>query len=250
MRIGVVIPTYNEAENLPRLIPNLLGLPLDLHLLVVDDNSPDGTGCLADKLSVANAGKLSVLHRPEKSGLASACLQGFQYFLDKRVEAIAQIDADLSHDPKVMIAMAKRLESCDLALGSRYIPGGSVDKHWSFKRKNLSFWGNVYARHILGLPFQDVTTGYRLWRSEALRGIPLNHIRSRGYVFQVETAYLAHRLDYCIAEVPIHFAERKNGKTKMSFRIQVEAALRVWQMLWTYREVHRSDQAMGFKGTF
>lgn len=249
MRIGAVIPTYNEAENLPRLIPKLLDLPLDLRILIVDDNSPDGTGCLADDLSVANIGRLSVLHRPQKLGLASACLQGFRYFLNQKVDAVAQIDADLSHDPVVIVAMAKCLETCDLVLGSRYVKGGSVDKHWSFGRKKLSTWGNFYARHLLGLPFRDVTTGYRLWRLEALRKMPLNLIRSRGYIFQVETAYLAHRLGYAIDEVPIYFTERQNGKTKMSFQIQIEAALRVWQLLWAYRHIRRVDPAVSIKGT-
>jgi dolichol-phosphate mannosyltransferase len=241
MQIGVVIPTYNEAENLPGLVSTLFRLPLDLRLLVVDDNSPDGTGCLAQELAAANVGRMAVLHRPEKSGLASACIQGFRYFLDEKVEAIGQIDADFSHDPVAMIAMAKHLESCDLVLGSRYIQGGSVDKRWSFNRRNLSAWGNLYARHILGLPFQDITTGYRLWRFEALKAMPLDRIRSRGYVFQVELMYLAHRLDFSVDEIPIHFAERKSGKTKMSFQIQIEAALRIWQMPLTYRDIHCSD---------
>ncbi len=249
MRIGVVIPTYNEAENLPRLVSALFGLPLDLHLLVVDDNSPDGTGHLAEELSAANAGRMVALHRPQKLGLASACFQGFRYFLNQKVDAIAQIDADFSHEPTTMIAMAKRLETCDLVLGSRYVLGGSVNRRWSFRRRSLSAWGNLYARHILRLPFHDVTTGYRLWRFKALKGIPLNRVRSKGYVFQVEMVYLAHRLGYIVDEIPISFAERQSGKTKMSFQILIEATLRVWQMLFIYRDVHRSDPVMSIKRT-
>lgn len=249
MRIGVVIPTYNEVENLPGLVSALFGLPLDLHLLVVDDNSPDGTGQLAEGLSAANDGRMATLHRPRKTGLASACLQGFRYFLNEKVDAVAQIDADFSHDPRAMIAMAKRLETCDLVLGSRYVLGGSIDKRWPFKRRKLSAWGNKYARHILGLPSRDVTTGYRLWRFKALKDILVYRIRSKGYVFQVEMAYLTHRLGYVIEEIPIFFAERQSGKTKMSFRIQLEATLRVWQMLFIYRDIHRSDPVMSVKRT-
>lgn len=237
MQIGVVIPTYNEAENLPGLVSALFRLPLDLRLLVVDDNSPDGTGQIAENLSAANGGRLAVLHRPEKMGLGSAYIQGFRYFLNQKVDAVGQMDADFSHDPTAMIAMAKKLESSDLVLGSRYIHGGSVDKRWSPRRKNLSAWGNFYARHLLGFSFQDATTGYRLWRSNALRSIPLERIQSNGYIFQVETLYLAYRLEFLISEIPIHFSERRFGKTKMSFTIQLEAALRVWQLPYIYRDI-------------
>ena len=124
-----------------------------------------------------------------------------------------------------------------MVLGSRYIHGGSVDKRWSPRRKNLSAWGNFYARHLLGFSFQDATTGYRLWRSNALRSIPLERIQSNGYIFQVETLYLAYRLEFLISEIPIHFSERRFGKTKMSFTIQLEAALRVWQLPYIYRDI-------------
>lgn len=237
MQIGVVIPTYNEAENLPGLVSALSKLPLDLRLLVVDDNSPDSTGKIAENLSAANGYRLEVLHRPKKMGIGSAYIQGFRYFLNQKVDAVGQIDADLSHDPTAIIAMVKKLETCDLVLGSRYIRGGSIDERWSPRRKNLSAWGNFYARNLLGFAYQDATTGYRLWRSEALRSIQLDRIQSYGYIFQVETLYLAYRLGFLVSEIPVHFSERRFGKTKMSLTIKVEAALRVWQFPYIYRDI-------------
>lgn len=237
MQITVVIPTYNEAENLPRLASALFVLPLDLRLLVVDDASPDGTGRLAEELSEQYGGRLSVLHRPGKLGLRSAYLQGFERALNEEAEAVAQMDADFSHDPQALLQMAARLSDCDLVLGSRYVPGGSVDARWPWWRKKLSAFGNFYARAILGIPLHDMTTGYRLWRREALLNMPLERIRSNGYVFLVEMAYLAHCLGYHIGEIPIYFADRRWGQSKMSFRIQAEAALRVWQVRWNYRDL-------------
>jgi dolichol-phosphate mannosyltransferase len=236
MHLAVVIPTYNEAENLPGLLSALFSLPLHLSVLVIDDNSPDGTGELAESLTSRYPG-LHVLHRSQKQGLGTAYLQGFRHVLEWGVEAIGQMDADFSHDPQALIAMAKELEQCDLVLGSRYVPGGAVDERWAFWRKSLSRFGNFYARTILGLPLRDVTTGYRLWRSQTLQGMPLERVRSNGYVFQVEMAYLAYRLGYRIREVPIYFLDRQGGQSKMSFRIQLEAALRVWQVKRAYRDL-------------
>jgi dolichol-phosphate mannosyltransferase len=237
MQIGMVIPTYNEAHNLSRLVAALCALPLDLCLLVVDDNSPDGTGQLAEDLSTANPRRMVVIHRSQKSGLASAYIQGFRYFLKNRVNTIGQIDADLSHDPAALVAMSKRLETCDVVFGSRYISGGSVDMQWPLWRQGLSAWGNFYARAILRVPVRDLTTGYRLWRADTLRGLPFDNIQSKGYVFQVEMAYLAHCLEYRIREIPIHFEDRCRGRSKMSLQIQVEAALRVWQIWLTHRHL-------------
>ncbi len=235
MRVKVVIPTYNEAENLPGLVSALFALPLDLSVLVVDDNSPDGTGQLADELVVNYRGRFDVIRRSGKLGLRSAYLQGFQLALTDQVDAIAQMDADFSHAPNSLVDMVSAIRDCDVVLGSRYVTGGSVDDRWSPWRKKLSRFGNFYARAILGLPFKDVTTGFRLWRREALGGMPLDRIQANGYVFLVEMAYLAHCLEYRFGEVPIYFADRKWGKSKMSFRIQMEAALRVWQVWWNYR---------------
>jgi dolichol-phosphate mannosyltransferase len=221
----------------------LFALPLDLSILIVDDNSPDGTGRLADELAVAHPGHIEVLHREGKLGLRSAYLSAFQKVLKTPVQAVVQMDADFSHDPSALVAMVERLESCDVVLGSRYVQGGAVDMRWPAWRKGLSAFGNFYARTLLRLPLHDVTTGYRLWRSEVLAQMPLGRIQSNGYVFLVEMVYLAHCLEFKIAESPIYFADRRWGKSKMSFKIQMEAALRIWQVWWHYRDLRRAGHA-------
>lgn len=242
LRISVIIPTYDEAENIPELVSALFNLPLDLSLIIVDDNSPDGTGHLADELAEVHPGRMQVLHRPGKLGLSSAYLDGFRMALDDGSDAVAQMDADFSHDPIALPAMVERLLTCDLVLGSRYIPGGHVDEHWPLWRKGLSAWGNFYTRTILGLPLRDVTTGYRLWKGETLRGMPLERVSASGYIFLVEMAYMAHCLEYRLGEIPIYFADRSRGKSKMSFKIQLEASVRVWELLWMYRDMHHKGK--------
>ncbi|RPI34839.1 MAG: polyprenol monophosphomannose synthase [Chloroflexota bacterium] len=236
--ITLIIPTYNEAENLPKLVSVLFNQPIpDLHVLVVDDNSADGTGEIARRLAEERPGKVSVLHRPGKMGLGSAYRQGFRLALDAGAQVVAQMDADFSHPPEKVVEILAALDSCDVAIGSRYVPGGSVDQNWPRWRKGLSSFGNFYARSILGLPLRDVTGGFRFWRREALEAIPLERVRSSGYAFMVEMAYLASLVGCCFVEVPIYFADRRWGKSKMSFRIQLEAALRVWQILFAYRDL-------------
>jgi dolichol-phosphate mannosyltransferase len=238
MQITVVIPTYNEAENLPQLASELIKLPLPgLRILVVDDNSPDGTGRLADDLSADMPERISVLHRQGKLGLGSAYILGFRNALARGAEAVAQMDADFSHPPELLIKLEENLRGCDAAFGSRYISGGAVDERWPVWRKGLSNFGNFYARSILRLPIRDATGGFRLWRRETLLGMPLERVRSNGYAFQVEMAYIAYRLGYSFHEVPFYFADRRWGQSKMSFKIQREAALRVWQMLYEYRDL-------------
>jgi dolichol-phosphate mannosyltransferase len=243
LRITVVTPTYNEAENLPKLVSALFSLPLDLRVLVVDDNSPDGTGRIADELAAAYPERVKVLHRPGKLGLRSAYLNGFQKVLESDAQAIVQMDADFSHDPVALVEMADLLKSKDVVLGSRYVKGGSVDKRWPLWRKSLSAFGNYYARTILGLPLHDVTTGYRMWRRETLQQIPFERIQSNGYIFLVEMIYLAHCLEFKIGESPIYFADRRWGKSKMSFKIQMEAAFRVWQVWWNYRDLRKAGKS-------
>ncbi len=241
MHITAIIPTYNEAENLPQLVSALFSLPLDIRVLIADDNSPDGTGQVADNLAAKN-NRLAVLHRFEKRGLGSAYLDGFHRALHDGADAIVQMDADFSHDPGRLVEMVDALDRCDLVLGSRYIAGGGLDKNWALWRKGLSAWSNFYARTILNIPLRDVTTGYRLWRRETLLGMPLERIQSNGYVFLVEMAYLAHCLAYSIGEVPIYFADRQRGNSKMSLRIQAEAALRVWSVWWNYRDLRKAGR--------
>jgi dolichol-phosphate mannosyltransferase len=242
LRISAVVPTYNEAENLPELVSALFALPLDLSLLVVDDGSPDGTGKVAEDLAATHP-RINVMHRGRKGGLRSAYLAGFRQVLESGAEAVLQMDADLSHQPSRIPDMLQALEGADLVLGSRYAPGGSLDFDWPKWRRGLSAFGNTYARTILGVPRGDLTTGFRLWRAATLNGLPLERIRSSGYVFLVEMVYLAHCLEYRIGEVPIHFAERRRGKSKMSLRIQTEAAFRIWQVWWHYRDLRKNGRA-------
>ena len=233
-----VIPTYNEAENLPQLISALLAQNLpDLKVLIVDDNSPDGTGQVAESLIQTYGDRLAVLHRQGKEGLGKAYIQGFRWALDAGASVIGMMDADLSHPPDRLPLMRDALQNADVVIGSRYTPGGSVDTQWPLWRKGLSWFGNTYARIILGLPVQDATGGYRLWRRSALEAIPFEESRSNGYVFIVELAYMAKLADLKFAEVPIYFAERSYGDSKMSLRIQIEAALRVWQLRRLHKEL-------------
>lgn len=238
MHIVIVLPTYNEAENLPKLVSALSSLPLDLKVLIVDDHSPDGTGEIADELSARHDGKIAVLHRTGKLGLRSAYMEGFRKAFDGRAQAVVQMDADFSHDPAVLVEMARCLASCDVVIGSRYTKGGSLDERWPAWRKALSAFGNFYARTILRFPLHDVTTGYRMWRREALQSMPLDRIRSNGYIFLVEMAYMAYMMRFKITEVPIHFADRRRGKSKMSLKIQLEAAVRIWEVWWRYRDLY------------
>lgn len=237
-QIIIVIPTYNEVENLPRLVSALFALPLEgLRLLVVDDNSPDGTGELADRLCAETNGRVQVLHRAGKLGLGTAYIQGFRRAIELGADVIGQMDADFSHQPEKICELLAALQDCDMALGSRYVPGGKLDERWPAWRKALSAFGNFYARTILNVPVRDVTGGFRLWRRSTLEAMPLERIRSNGYVFQVEMAYVAHRLGFCFKEVPIYFADRRWGKSKMSFRIQAEAAINTWKLLFRYSDL-------------
>lgn len=241
MQITVILPTYNEAENLPKLVSALLSLPLELTVLVVDDHSPDGTGKIAAELSARYNGKVAVMHRAGKLGLRSAYMEGFHRAFDLGAEAVVQMDADFSHNPAVLPEMAHRLASSQVVIGSRYTKGGSLDERWPAWRKALSAFGNFYARTILRFPLHDVTTGYRMWRREALQSMPLDRIRSNGYIFLVEMAYVAYMMGFKIAEVPIHFADRRWGKSKMSLKIQLEAAVRIWDVWWHYRDLRRKN---------
>jgi dolichol-phosphate mannosyltransferase len=244
LSVTVLIPTYNEAENLPRLVPALLGLPLpDLEILFIDDNSPDGTGQLADELAGAHPGRIRVHHRPAKLGLGSAYVLGYRLALEGGAEAVAHMDADFSHPPEKLPELVGKMEAgYDIVFGSRYIEGGSVDLNWPLWRKGLSRWGNFYARTILGLSLRDVTGAFRVWRRDVLAAMPFDRIVSNGYAFQVEVVYLAHKLGFRFGEVPFYFADRKWGKSKMSLRIQLEAAIRTWQLPFHYRDLRPAQQ--------
>ena len=238
MTLTVVIPTYNEAQNLPILVGALFSLPIGgLRIVIVDDNSTDGTGRIAERLAEEHPGQFNVIHRSGKLGLGTAYITGFRQALDQGSSAIAQMDADLSHPPEMLPVLLDTLSSNDIALGSRYVKGGSVDVNWPYWRKTLSAFGNNYARSILGLPVRDATGGFKIWRRDTLLGMPLERVRSSGYAFQVEMAYIAFLLGFIFKEEPFYFADRGWGHSKMSLRIQLEAAVRVWQMRSEYRDL-------------
>lgn len=234
--LTIVIPTYNEADNLPILTSELWALPIpDLRIIVVDDGSPDGTGDVAEQIAAAKPGRLKVIHREGKLGLGTAYITGFRAALEDGSAAIGQMDADFSHSPSYIPTLLENLDHFDAAFGSRYVEGGRLDENWGIGRVLLSWFGNFYARTILRLDILDVTGGFRIWRRETLAEMPLERIRSNGYVFQVEMAYVATKLGFKACEIPIYFEDRRIGQSKMSFRIQVEAAFRVWQVLWMHR---------------
>lgn len=235
MEVTVVVPTYNEAENLPVLADQLFGLPVEgLKLLVIDDNSPDGTGQVAEMLGDRYPGKVEIIHREGKLGLGTAYVRGFMHAIATGSDFIVQMDADLSHSPTYIPAMLDKLAEADVVVGSRYVRGGGVDPNWSPLRKLLSWWGSVYSRAALGLSVHDATGGFKCFRASALRDLGLERIASSGYAFQVEMNYLCHRKGYRVAEVPILFVDRTMGKSKMSLKIAFEAAWRVWQIKWRY----------------
>lgn len=237
-QLTVVIPTYNESENLPAIAADLWALPIpNLRILVVDDASPDGTGDIAEHLAAQHPGRISVIHRAGKLGLGSAYITGFKAALDSGAEVVAQMDADFSHSPSYLPVFMQAIQNADAVFGSRYIPGGRLDERWGVGRVMLSKFGNLYARAILGLDIHDATGGYRLWRRETLLGMPLDKIRSNGYVFQVEMGYVAQKLGFQVVESPIYFEDRRIGQSKMTLRIQIEAALRVWHVLILHRKL-------------
>jgi dolichol-phosphate mannosyltransferase len=243
--LSIVIPTYNESNNLRAMVAALRALPFaDVNIIVVDDNSPDGTGALADDLAGKGENRLSVIHRAGKFGLGTAYLAGFRAALAQRTEAVAQIDCDFSHPPDALTRMAELLDSYDVVVGSRYVPGGGLDKRWDVGRKLLSRWAVFYARTILGLRVHDPTAGFKLWRRDTLVGIGLNRIHSNGYVFLVEMAYLTQKMGYRVCEIPIHFEDRRIGQSKMTMGVKIEAAWRVWQLWMRHHNLQPKDRAL------
>ncbi|MFQ5400732.1 MAG: polyprenol monophosphomannose synthase [Anaerolineae bacterium] len=239
MKLIIVIPTYNEANNLPKLAEALFALPFDdCHLIIVDDNSPDGTGAVGDQLAAQCSGKITVIHRPGKLGLGSAYAQGFQIALELGADVVVQMDADFSHSPDYIPGMVRQLEKYDVVVGSRFVEGGCTDERWSWWRYLLSWWANqIYTRMILAVPVKDATAGFKVFRRQALAAIDLENVVSNGYVFQVEMAYICHKKGFRILEIPIYFEDRRIGQSKMDVPIKVEAVWRVWQIRWRYRSV-------------
>jgi len=224
----IIVPTYNERENLPELVRAIFDVVPEVHLLVVDDASPDGTGELADGIAAEDA-RVHVLHREGKLGLGTAYIAGFRWALERGYPRIFEMDADFSHQPRYLPEFLAAADDADLVLGCRYIKGGGTE-NWTLRRKFVSRGGNAYARLILGLPYRDLTGGFKCFRREVLEAIDLDTIRSTGYAFQIELTYRAHKAGFRVAEVPIIFPDRRLGVSKMSGQIVREAMINVWRL--------------------
>ena len=225
MKALVIIPTYNEKENLPRIVPAVLAQDERISVLEVDDNCPDGTGTLADGMAQTNP-RVFVLHRPGKAGLGKAYLAGFKWALAQDFDCIFEMDADFSHDPKYLPEFLRVVDEADLVLGSRYICGVNV-VNWPIGRLMLSYFANVYARLVTGLPVRDSTGGFKCFRRKVLEAIDLDSVGSNGYAFQIEMSFRAHRRGFSIKEIPIVFVDREHGQSKMSKAIVREA---IWMV--------------------
>ena len=224
----VIVPTYNERENIGPLLDRLLALPYGLEVLVVDDNSPDGTGDLVAGRAGAD-GRVHLLRRPGKLGLGSAYVAGFRYALARGAQFVFEMDADFSHDPASIGDFLAAAENADLVLGSRYLHGVTV-VHWPLSRLILSYSANVYTRLITGLPVRDATGGFKCFRRRALEAVDLDTVKSDGYSFQIEMSYKIWRKGFRIVEIPITFVDRRAGVSKMNRRIVWEAAWMVWSL--------------------
>ena len=224
-RVVVVIPTYDERENIEWIVGRLRRAVPAVDVLVVDDGSPDGTGEIADRMAAADP-QVTVLHRSEKAGLGAAYLHGFRVALERGYDVIGEMDADGSHQPEQLPDLIRALENADLVIGSRWVPGGSV-VNWPRSRRLLSVGGNLYARLLLGVPVHDVTAGYRLFRRTTLETVDLASVESAGYIFQTDLAFRTVRAGLRIVEVPIEFVERVRGESKMSRDVAVESLRRI-----------------------
>jgi dolichol-phosphate mannosyltransferase len=225
----VIVPTFNERENLPVLTKALMEYP-EVSMLVVDDNSPDGTGGLADELAREYPGRIEVMHRTERPGLGRSYVDGIRSVLNRPVDVICQMDSDLSHDPRHLRDLIAASEHADVVIGSRYIPGGAV-VNWPLRRRLLSRFANSYIRLVTRLSARDCTSGYRCWRREALASVPLEQSGSEGYSFLVEMLFAASAAGLTFAEVPITFVERRQGESKLSNAVLFESAITPWRLI-------------------
>ncbi len=224
----VIIPTYNELDNIQKLLPELLRQYPELHILIVDDNSPDGTASYAEKLGNENE-HVHLIMRPGKMGLGTAYVEGFKYALKNGYDLIFEMDADFSHDPKEIGNFLSSMDSKDLLIGSRYINGVNVI-NWPIRRLLLSYFANAYTRFITGIPIRDCTGGYKCFRKEVLQSLDLDKVKSNGYAFQIEMNYKAWKKGFRIGEIPIIFTDRIKGTSKMSKKIVREAVFMVWKL--------------------
>ncbi|NIO08874.1 MAG: glycosyltransferase [Deltaproteobacteria bacterium] len=232
MKTLVIIPTYNESENIGRIVPLVLGKHPSINVLIVDDNSPDGTGRIADSMSKEND-RILVIHRRNKAGLGTAYITGFKFALEKGYDLIFEMDCDFSHDPEYIPHFLDTVQKADLVLGSRYISGVNVI-NWPMSRLLLSYYANVYSRIVTGLPVKDATGGFKCFRREVLEAIELDQVKSNGYSFQIEMSFRAWKKGFRIKEIPIVFEDRKEGQSKMSKKIVREAIWMVWRLrIWS-----------------
>ena len=227
----VIVPTYNERENIERIVERVLAQDVRLEILVVDDASPDGTGEVVDKIMTGNR-RVHVLHRAGKMGLGTAYLAGFRWALDRDYAFVLEMDADFSHDPIHLPQFLAAAGGADLVVGSRYQQGRVTVVNWPIARLILSYGANIYARRVTGLKLWDATGGFKCFRREVLASIDLNDVRSNGYAFQIEMSFRAWRKGFKIVEIPIVFVDRSEGTSKMSFNIQREAFWMVWRLRW------------------
>ena len=230
-RALVIIPTYNELENLPKIVPMVLVQAPVFEVLIVDDNSPDGTGALADQMAEQDS-RIHVLHRSGKLGLGTAYVAGFKWAIEQGFEYAFEMDADFSHDPAHLPVFLTEMANADLVIGSRYLEGRVTVVNWPFSRLLLSYFANVYARWITGLKLWDSTGGFKCYRREVLQAIDLDDVRSNGYSFQIETSFRAWRKKFRLKEIPITFTDRTEGQSKMSRAIVYEAVGMVWRLRW------------------
>lgn len=230
-RTLVILPTFNERDNLPLVIAQLMRHP-NVNVLVVDDKSPDGTGAIADELARRHTGRIEVMHRTERPGLGRSYIDGIRHALAQPVDVICQMDCDLSHDPMQLPSLIAASDRADIVIGSRYVPGGTV-VNWPLRRRALSRFANMYVRLITRMQPRDCTSGYRCWRRNALASLPLDRFGSDGYSFLVEMLYAASALGCRIAEVPITFVERRQGESKMSSAVLAESAVTPWRLIAT-----------------
>jgi dolichol-phosphate mannosyltransferase len=237
----VIIPTYNERKNLPVLVPGIMAHP-GVRLLIVDDQSPDGTGEVAEGLALEYPGRITVMHRTSRRGFGRSYIDGMMQAIEEPVDVICQMDADLSHDPRQLPDLIAASAHADVVIGSRYIPGGAII-NWPLRRKILSRVANTYIRRVTRLSARDCTSGYRCWRRAALAAVPLDRLISDGYSFLVEMLFEASRRGYRIAEVPITFVERREGESKVSRAVIVESAITPWRLIANARTTSRKARA-------
>lgn len=233
MKTLIIIPTYNEADNISRLLDSIHSRLPGADILVVDDNSPDGTATVVEGRMKTDP-RLSIMKRAGKLGLGSAYIAGFKHALERGYDIVFEMDADFSHNPVYLPTFMEAIKEADLVLGSRYVEGGGVE-NWPLLRRLISLGGSMYGRLILGAPYRDLTGGFKCFRRKTLEAIDLDGVHSEGYSFQIELTYRVHKKGLRIREIPIVFVDRLGGESKMSWKIFLEAIFRVWQMRWTVR---------------